>query len=499
MACGPAFDEKSRYTGSDMKQLRTMTTQWKSKMKRIDSFPLTWSFLNLSRLFPSIRDFSPGPALWIGLLVTALALTACGAPGGRGSSEERLIEETRRIAQQFQVDRDLAQAQAALEALEVANPRQWLMLQTEMMIAEGADPSLTASMVKLTEALNIQSNVIRAYAERQGLLEPTPTFVLEAVVAAPTPTPPPSTVERSAEGEASAAPVAEEGVTGEQAGELALPTPTPLPTTPSIPQGRSTGLVNVRSGPGTTFAIVASLAENDLVELIGKTPAGDWWQVRTSGGATGWVFAQLLEAQGDVSAVAVAANIPDPPTPTPTPAPVVVADSPAAEAPTPEAPAAPTPAPAPAGPDFRLVEKRLWDVYENGGGKDGPTVRCGEKRELHVFVRDANGNPLNGVAVQAQLGAREIIVTGAQGKGDGKAEFVLGGGQDVAVIRDVDGREVTSDVAYGLTTDPRAIPFEYLIAGQYCADEAACRAWIDSPFPPCYGHYSWSVTFQRSY
>ncbi|MCS6825315.1 MAG: hypothetical protein NZ553_01740, partial [Caldilinea sp.] len=227
-------------------------------MKRVNSFPLIGSFFNASCWLLSIRATFPGPALWVGLLVVALALTACAAPGGRGSDEERLIEETRRIAQQFQADRDLAQAQAALEALEVANPRQWLMLQTELMIAEGADPTLTASMVELTEALNIQSNVIRAYAERQGLLEPTPTFVIEAVVVAPTPTPTPSpsTAERTEAGVASAVPVAGEEAASEEAGQFALPTPTPLPT--SIPQGRSTGLVNVRSGPGTTFAIVAS-------------------------------------------------------------------------------------------------------------------------------------------------------------------------------------------------------------------------------------------------
>lgn len=450
------------------------------------------------RLF-SIRHALPVVAsqrilLWAGLLLAAFTLAACGAASSGRTSEVDLVEETRRIARQFEVDQDLAQAQAALEALEVANPRQWLMLQTEQLIAEGADPALTASMVKLTEALDLQSNMIRAYAAQQGLLEPTPTLVLEPIAAAPTPLPQPSPLAESGDvGTASETSAVEEGTAANEA--LQLPSPTPPP---SPPQARSTGLVNVRSGPGTTFAIVASLAENDLVELLGKTPTGDWWQVRTAGGATGWVFAQLVEAQGDVSTVAVAANIPEPPTPTP----AAVAESPAVGASVPEAPTpeAPTEAsPAPAGPDFRLVEKRLWDVYENGGSKDGPTVRCGEKRELHVFVRDANGNPLNGVAVQALLGAREIIVTGAQGKGDGKAEFVLGGGQDVTVIRDVDGREVTSDVAYGLTTDPRAIPFEYLIAGQYCTDEAACRAWIDSPFPPCYGHYSWSVTFQRNY
>ena len=99
-----------------------------------------------------------------------------------------------------------------------------------------------------------------------------------------------------------------------------------------------------------------------------------------------------------------------------------------------------------------MVEKRLWDVYENGGSLSGPTVICGEKRQLVVSVLDANGSLINGVAVQEEFGAKEIQVTGAQGKGDGTAEFILGRGQDVKVVRDADGRDVTSDVARGMVT-----------------------------------------------
>lgn len=446
------------------------------------------------------------------LVISALMLAACGPSNAGVDSNERPIEVAMRIAQEFELDQNLAKAQSALDVLDVPNQRQWLMLQTEALIAENADPAVTASMVKLTEALNIQSSVIRNYALRQGLVAPTPTFVLEDVAVA-TPQPDVSAqvdpaIVSSSMDVSSAETTTETETEAASAALLALPTPTLEPTTPALPQAKSTGLVNVRSGPGTTFTIVASLNQDDVVDLVGKTPTGDWWQVRTSDGTDGWVFAQLVEASGDVSSVTVAADIPVAP-PTATPAPVAVAElpasqEPAAEAPAPqesaaEAPAAEAPAPPAGGPDFRLVEKQLWDVFRNGGAKDGPTVRCGEKRELHVYVRDANGNPLNGVAVQAQLGAREIIVTGSQGKGDGKAEFVLGGGQDVAIARDVDGREVTSDIAYGFTTDPRAIPFEYLIAGQFCEDEAACAVWIDTPFPPCYGHYSWDVTFQRNY
>jgi hypothetical protein len=112
-----------------------------------------------------------------------------------------------------------------------------------------------------------------------------------------------------------------------------------------------------------------------------------------------------------------------------------------------------------------------------------------------VEVLDAGGGPINGVEIQAQLGAREIEVSGE--KGPGVAEFVLGGGQEVKVVRDADGREATSDVAYGLTTKPWEIPYEYLIAGRFCTDDASCKSFVDAP--GCYGHYSWTVTFQRNY
>jgi len=149
------------------------------------------------------------------------------------------------------------------------------------------------------------------------------------------------------------------------------------------------------------------------------------------------------------------------------------------------------------GNEFVLVEKRLWNPYENGGSLDGPSVHCGQGRQLVVNVLDANGVRLNGVAVQAQYGAREIVVTGAQGKGDGVAEFVLGGGQEVKVIRDADGRSVTSAVATGLSTNPANIPAAILMSAQYCQDAASCKNFIDHT--GCYGHYSWLVTFKRQH
>jgi len=251
-------------------------------------------------------------------------------------------------------------------------------------------------------------------------------------------------------------------------------TPSPLPTVASIPLAASKTVTalrdaNLRGGPSTSYPITGGVSSGQTLTLTGHNADSSWFQL-TSGA---WIAAFLIN---DGSA----------PAPTPTPIPPAASTA---------APTAAPPAPVTSGNDFVVVDKHLWDPYENGGSLDGPSVHCGLARELIVNVLDANGNRLNGVAVQVQYGAKEIYVTGSQGKGDGVAEFVLGSGQDVKVVRDNDGRAVTSDLVTGLVTNAQFIPYETLIASNYCQDAASCKNFADSY--SCEGHFSWTVTFKR--
>ena len=253
------------------------------------------------------------------------------------------------------------------------------------------------------------------------------------------------------------------------------PTPnapvTPLAATPlaAATSGTANRNANLRAGPGTTYAIVGTVRSGQLLNLIGRTADGSWVQIE--GGA--WIAAFLVNG----------ATQP-------------VAPSPTAPGPTLPVPPVATPRPLGSGNEYLLVQKRLWDPYENGGSLDGPSVHCGYRRELVVNVLDVNGNRVNGVAVQVQYGAKETVVTGAQGRGDGVATFVLGGGQDVKVIRDASGRAVTSDLATGLSTNPQNIGVEFLRSANYCQDEESCRHFAETN--SCNGHFSWTVTFQRA-
>jgi TolA-binding protein len=51
-------------------------------------------------------------------------------------------------------------------------------------------------------------------------------------------------------------------------------------------------VLNVRSGPGTTSAIVAKIVKNETVTIISQS--GDWYKITTSKGKTGYVMGKYV-------------------------------------------------------------------------------------------------------------------------------------------------------------------------------------------------------------
>lgn len=463
------------------------------------------------------------------LFILLFTSSACG-PERTTTEQLSPTSQTHSIASIYQGNRDLAEARSQLDVLDVANVNQWLIYTTEEAIRINSNDVETRNLVTLVVDLGLQSGMIMDYARQNDLLTlpivaelamdgnqpesappinsedeenqgnqqlvllPTSSVAIEEKTSTQTSLGNAEPTASSSEQPVLSATVAPQ--MSESASEAAPVTATPVPTaTPNQqPFAKALSGINVRGGPGVNYQIVGALGAGESVELLGKNSAGDWWEISLPSGQQGWIYSPLVETSGNVDAVAVAVNIPTPP-PTPIPAPT---NPPApTEPPVELEPVEEAPAPAPSGPDFRVVERRLWDVVENGGRLDGISVTCGEKRQLQVRVLDSSGNLLNGVAVQEIYGAKEIFVTGSQGKGDGTVEFVLGGGQAVKIVRDSDGREVSSEEAHNLSTKPWEIPFDVLIGGRFCTDAASCQSFVDAT--GCYGHYSWTVVFQRNY
>lgn len=376
-------------------------------------------------------------------------------------------------------------------------------LATEAIVTEATAPSIAAAAVPATALEPITPTVTAAANPAEPPAASRVQGMANAALVLPTatpqaaqftlPTPTPDVTTPTAMSADATTPTVTLAPT-EATASVPISAATLTPSLPSVPMAFVTTNLNVRSGPGTNYSVIAGLSADSRVPIVGRNANSEWWQVELQSGSTGWLYASLVTVEGASAEVALVTDIPTPP-PTATPL-TAATEAPAATAAA-ESPAAPAAdASAPVGTThFRVVSKRLWDVYENGGSLFGDSVTCGEKRQLVVIVLDAQGNRLNGVAVQADYGAREIFVTGGQGKGDGQVEFVLGAGQDVRIIRDADGSEVTSEVATGLTTNPAAIAFDQLIAAQYCTDSARCQHFVDAP--GCFGHFSWTAIFQR--
>jgi SH3-like domain-containing protein len=431
------------------------------------------------------------------LLLAALLLVACG-PEQSASSEEQLVTAVQAIAQEYAAAGNLEQARTQLDALQVANPTQWLVYVTEMGIQQQMDATLLAALVKLTQDLGLTTAAITAYGVQNKLLPGAqlaqePAVAAQAAVAQAAATQAPTEAPTAAPVEATTA------VTATTAS--AAPTNTPQPA-----MAKASDMINVRGGPGTEYALAGALQKDELVQIVGKNPQGNWWQVQLSTGAQGWVLGELVEALGDTASIAVAANIPAAPTAAPTVAQVAEAPATATQAPAAApaeaaattAPAAPAATEAPAttatpdpnaAPHFTLVSKRLWNKDENDG--------CVGKHLLRIHVLDAAGNRLNGIRLKGIYTGHELV-TGEQGKGDGVIEFDLhGSGEGFKVIRNNDGREATSDPAEGFTTRSLDIPEETLIATGYCTNHDDCQIFYNSF--GCQGHHSWEATFQRNY
>jgi len=407
------------------------------------------------------------------LLVVSLVSAGCVrvqiSRGNQVSLADREAQ-LRQIAADYALNQDLAQAQRALDALKVANPAQLLVTLAEQDLNAGRSREEITALAQLADALGAHSARLTAYLAPTATPSPLPASQVTPALVTPSPTPvPPSpTTIPPTETPVPAPPTA--------TAPALPPTESPSPT-PQAPRVQTEAAVNLRSGPGTAYPVIGRLQAGQEVDIIGRNASGDWWRLAWAGQGQAWVAGIVVSVLGPIDTVAMAEDIPAPP-PTAIPA-------------TPK----PTEPPKPAGPDFQLVGIRLWGVEENGGRFDGPTVICGEKRQLRVIVTDAAGNPLNGVTVKVVYGNQEEAVTGD--KGPGMTEFVLGGGQDVYIIRDVDGRQVTSDYARGMSTDPRAIPYETLMGGRFCVSAEDCTRFAS--LPGCYGHYSWDVTYRRAY
>ncbi len=166
--------------------------------------------------------------------------------------------------------------------------------------------------------------------EARPPLSPQPTLALPSQLITPTSMASPATSETV---EATIEP-----------SDTSLETETPSPAaTPSVPtRARITGDgLQLRVGPGTAYEVMASLAEGDEVDVLGRDEMGDWVKVGLESGEEGWAAAEFVDVGDNLRAVPVITPEPiatpttEELTPTAMPSPTVRSEATAALTPVP--------------------------------------------------------------------------------------------------------------------------------------------------------------------
>lgn len=108
----------------------------------------------------------------------------------------------------------------------------------------------------------------------------------------------------------------------------ATATDTPAPTntatvtltaTPSTPEAVTFRQLAARQGPDSDYPIIATLAPNERLTLLGISEDGIWYQVRLQDGTVAWLTTSFVNAYGDVNNLPIAQEPTETFTPTYTP------------------------------------------------------------------------------------------------------------------------------------------------------------------------------------
>lgn len=83
--------------------------------------------------------------------------------------------------------------------------------------------------------------------------------------------------------------------------QLAQPSAAQLTTTIAATGSR----LNVRSGPGTDYQVVAKAGDGTEYQAVGRSASGDWLLLSSNGIDVGWVSAGYVEVSGDIQTLPI--------------------------------------------------------------------------------------------------------------------------------------------------------------------------------------------------
>lgn len=116
----------------------------------------------------------------------------------------------------------------------------------------------------------------------------------------PATNPPPQPTRPGDPTQTATAPIIEVGPeTATRSGQEESTAPAGPDATTTVCQGSpvavAQGMTNVRSGPGTEYAIVATLSNGEMRLVLGRSAYSPWWQIMYSADTSGWVADRTVQ------------------------------------------------------------------------------------------------------------------------------------------------------------------------------------------------------------
>ena len=374
------------------------------------------------------RRVRPGLVALCILLAFTMIAAGCGKSRSADTDISPAARDTtlRLIAADYARTGDLTQAQSALDKLGLANPTQLLVSLAETDASAGRAAGEVAPMARLAEALGARSAKLVAY------LEPTPTAVPPTSVPSPvppSPTEPPTAIPATEPPPATPEP------------------PTVTPTAePQTPRAVADGDVNLRGGPGKAYPVAGKLLAGQEAEILGRNASGDWWQLAWPGGKQAWVAGTVVQILGPIDTVAVAKNIPAPPVqPTRPPQPTA---APAAATLRPQRRPArfPSDRTSVCGELKRTAAISMARLFSCGGSA---ISAC------HGYRRGRQSAERCTIKICTRPDRRTISAAGQRRRGSPSSISTSGAGS--YIVEMLDGRNVPSDTARGMSYEPTRI------------------------------------------
>ncbi len=244
----------------------------------------------------------------IATAVVAYSLTGCGFLSASPTPQPAQLKLLAPATGTSVKPDEIIAIQGEYASAAIAEVQLWVNGASDSMLeVRAGDPGLTLDWLPKTTGRQIL--YLEAYDQNKAVVARSDAIVLMVDAPTTTPVPAPTTAPKPTASPLSspvamAAAVTDTTPLTGTAAPVSAPTTSVVAATGSPSLTVTTASVNLRSGPGTGYALQGQLTQGQTATVVGKSADGTWWQIEAAG-TTAWVFGELVQANATAARVPV--------------------------------------------------------------------------------------------------------------------------------------------------------------------------------------------------